>query len=83
VSKGSAPRPYSVDAETYGSNYDAIFRVGRSLTVEQPALTRPVVGSMPAAPATYVNDATGEPVDETWWPDAAANGHPPINPQED
>ena len=40
-------------------------------------------GSIPSAPATYVNDATGEPVDETWWPDAAANGHPPINPKED
>lgn len=24
--KGSSPRPFSVDQQTYGNNYDAIFR---------------------------------------------------------
>ena len=26
MSKGSSPRPYSVSQETYGNNFDAIFR---------------------------------------------------------
>ena len=26
MGKGSAPRPYSVDADTFGSNWDTIFR---------------------------------------------------------
>jgi len=26
MSKGSRPRPYSVDQETFGNNYDAIFK---------------------------------------------------------
>ena len=79
--KGSAPRPFSVDADTYASNYDAIF--GASPNGKARSSTLQDVGSTPTAPATYVNDATGEPVDETWWPDAAAIGHPPTNPKED
>lgn len=75
--KGSAPRPFSVPTETYSDNFDRIFRVGRSSTVEQPALTRPVAGSNPAAPANYVDDATGKVVDENWWPESTANGLPP------
>ena len=79
--KGSAPRPFSVDADTYASNYDAIF--GASPNGKARSSTLQDVGSTPTAPATYVNDATGDPVDETWWPDAAAIGHPPTNPTED
>ena len=75
MSKGSAPRPFN--AHQYGSNYDAIFRVGRSSTAEQAALTGPAEGSNPSAPATYIDDATGQVVDETWWPDATSNGRPP------
>lgn len=26
MSKGSSPRPFSVDQETFGNNFDAIFR---------------------------------------------------------
>ena len=74
--KGSAPRPIP-DRKGYEANFDAIFRVGRSSTVEQPALTRPVAGSSPAAPATFIDDATGQVVDETWWPDVTSNGRPP------
>lgn len=77
MSKGSAPRPFSVSPDEYGDSWDRIFRVGRSSTVEQPALTRPVAGSSPAAPATFIDDATGQVVDETWWPDATSNGRPP------
>lgn len=76
VSKGSAPRPIP-DRAGYEANFDAIFRVGRSSTVEQPALTRPVVGPSPTAPANYVDDATGNVVDENWWPESTANGLPP------
>lgn len=74
--KGSAPRPFAVTQDEYASNWDRIF-LGRSSTAEQPALTRPVAGSSPAAPATFIDDATGQVVDETWWPDATSNGRPP------
>ena len=77
---GKGDKYRRVHAETYGNNFDAIFRVGRSSTVEQPALTRQVVGPSPTAPANYVDDATGQVVDETWWPDATSTGRPPIQP---
>lgn len=78
VSKGSAPRPIP-DRAGYEANFDAIFRVGRSSTAEQAALTGPAEGSNPSAPATYIDDATGQVVDETWWPESTANGLPPTN----
>ena len=77
---GKGDKYRRVHAETYGNNFDAIFRVGRSSTVEQPALTRPVAGSNPAAPANFVDDATGNVVDENWWPESTANGLPPTQP---
>ena len=76
MSKGSAPRPFSVSATEYGNSWDRIFS-GRSSTVEQPALTRQVVGPSPTAPANFVDDATGNVVDENWWPESTANGLPP------
>lgn len=75
--KGSAPRPYSVDADTFASNWDRTFRgvVERSKT----AGTSPAVhagtyspshngGSNPSTPAIFVNADTGEEVTEEWWP---------------
>lgn len=60
--KGDTPRPFSVSADEYASNWDAIFgrkTVGCSSMAEQAALTGSVVGSNPTAPAIYVDDATG------------------------
>ena len=76
MSKGSAPRPIP-DRKGYEANFDAIFRVGRSSMAEQAALTGPVESSNLSAPATFIDDATGQVVDETWWPDATSNGRPP------
>ena len=42
--------------------------MGCSSTAEQGALTAPVVGSSPTAPAIYVDDATGREVGPDWWP---------------
>lgn len=33
--KGSAPRPFSVDSETYAANWDAIFGKKKTSTAEQ------------------------------------------------
>lgn len=68
--KGHAPRPFSVSADEYASNWDAIFgrkTVGCSSTAEQAALTGSVVGSNPTAPANctdcqaavYIDPVTG------------------------
>ena len=74
--KGSAPRPIP-DRAGYEANFDAIFRVGRSSTAEQAALTGQVESSSLSAPANFVDDATGNVVDENWWPESTANGLPP------
>jgi hypothetical protein len=52
--KGSAPRPLSVDQETFGSNWDRIFSKKRereiSSEVEQCPYKAEVTGSTPVSP---------------------------------
>lgn len=78
MGKGSAPRPCSVDAQTFASNWNAIFNRGVAERSKASGsnpdngrrlLNAPhTVGSNPTAPAIYVDDATGAWVDEAWWP---------------
>lgn len=69
MGKGSKPRPKSVDADTYASNWDRIFS-GRGLVARAPGSNPEDVGSIPAAPATYVTEIDGKlvEVDEDYWP---------------
>lgn len=67
--KGHAPRPFSVSAETYGSNFDAIFgnKSGRGVPASASGSNPEGLGSTPSAPANcegcqeavYIDDATG------------------------
>lgn len=75
--KGSAPRPYSVDADTFASNWDRTFRGVAEWSKASgsnpdngtfPLQVSRIVGSNPTAPAIYVNADTGEEVTEEWWP---------------
>ena len=62
--KGDTPRPFSVDADTYASNWDAIFRgVGEQ---SKPMGSNPIrerelsaVGANPTSAATYVDNDSG------------------------
>ena len=73
--KGSAPRPFSVGEDEYAANFDRIF--GASSRGKARGSNPQDGGSIPPAPAIYVNNATGEVVDEAWWPDTTKTGHPP------
>lgn len=68
MGKGSAPRPYSVDAQTFASNWERTF-TGHSITVNAASSNLADPGSIPGAPARYIDDATGSEVDEAWWPE--------------
>lgn len=68
--KGSAPRPYSVDRETFAANWERVFGkgarptvpadlVGPSIDGNAAASNSAQAGSSPAAPAIYVDNATG------------------------
>lgn len=87
--KGHDRRPRLVADEVHGANHCRTFGhkwrgdwcmncfMGRSSTAEQAALTGSVVSSNLTAPAIYIDNATGNVVDEAWWPDTTDNGHPP------
>lgn len=77
--KGSAPRPFSVSADEFGDSWDRIFRgmPERSKGAGSNPAANAIVGSNPTPAATFIDDATGQVVDETWWPDATSNGRPP------
>lgn len=63
-------------------------QTGRARALSRASNTRNE-GSTPSAPAkmiqvgtfrgmpVFVDDATGNVVDENWWPDTTVNGHPP------
>lgn len=60
MSKGSNRRP--TDEAAYADSYERIFGrkdMGCSSMAEQGALTASVAGSSPAAPAIYIDDASG------------------------
>jgi len=52
--KGSAPRPFSVDQETFGSNWDRIFSKKQEREIGAEVAQRPykakVTGSTPVSP---------------------------------
>ena len=80
MSKGSNPRPLSVSADEFSSSWDRIFRgmPERSKGAGSNPAANAIVGSSPTPAATFIDDATGTVVDETWWPtDATNTGHPP------
>lgn len=64
--KGDTPRPFSVDSDTFASNWDAIFgnkqmghsSIGRAAG-SNPAAPTACVGSTPTAPAIYIDPETG------------------------
>lgn len=76
--KGSGRRPQQVDDQTVASNWARIFgKKAKPITVTVPAdlpgcstaasatgSNPDDLGSSPSAPATYVDDATGEEVTE-------------------
>ena len=66
--KGSAPRPYSVDLDTFAGNWERTFNRGvaerskASGSNPDNGMSRELsrnVGSNPTAPAIYIDDATG------------------------
>lgn len=65
--KGSAPRPYSVDRDTFASNWDRTFSRA-SINGNAGGSNPPEVGSNPTPAATYIDADTGEEVAEDWWP---------------
>ena len=77
MSKGSAPRPFSVSADEYGDSWDRIFRGMPERSKGGGSNPLIAVGSNPTPAATFIDDATGTVVDETWWPDATSTGRPP------
>ena len=48
------------------------------LGIDRKAYAGPVEAWKRRKPAIYIDNATGNVVDETWWPDATDSGHPPI-----
>ena len=76
--KGSAPRPSSVSADEFSNSWDRIFRGMPERSKGGGSNPLIAVGSNPTPAATFIDDATGTVVDETWWPtDATTTGHPP------
>lgn len=75
--KGSAPRPYSVPQDEYASNWDRIFRGVPERSKGGSSNLPEIVGSNPTPAAIYIDNATGNVVDEAWWPDTTNTGHPP------
>jgi hypothetical protein len=69
--KGHAPRPFSVSAETYGNNFDAIFgnKSGRGVPASASGSNPEGLGSTPSAPAIYIDPLTETEVTEDWWPE--------------
>ena len=60
--KGHAPRPFSVGADEYAANFDAIFGKkpsGHGREVQATGSNPVNAGSIPAAPAIYIDPVTG------------------------
>ena len=68
--KGSSPRPYSVDSETFASNWERAFGKSTGARLGSIELSKSSdSGAIPDAPAIYINPETGEEVGPDWWPD--------------
>lgn len=60
--KGHAPRPFSVSADEYASNFEAIFGkrpVGSGVNGSASGSNPEGSGSSPDSPAIYIDNATG------------------------